>query len=185
MNNLFDKLTKHADFRAPILAILGILTFIFPELLQNGMVYIIAGYIILCGASGIVEAARNKAQPKAGAEYAGMVLSGLMVAFGVLTIGYYRYLVGFLPLFLGTLLAAEGIAYFVVALCGKAKLKPLLILMALLIGAGGVVAAIYSFGFGGIVGFSRIIGAMLLVSCAYELILFLTGRTIHEGGAAL
>lgn len=185
MQNLFEEFAKNSGFRALILAILGILTFIYPELIQNGMVYIIAIYVIICGVLGIKEIARNKTQSKSGISYVGVILFGLMIFLGALFMFYYRYIVGFLPLFLGAMMVVESVVYFVVALSSKKKMKPFLILISLALCGGGVVTTIYSFGFGGIVGLSHIIGVMLFVSCTYELALFLTGRKICERGVAL
>lgn len=170
MNNpLYERFFRYAFIRAAILAVMAVLTLVFPALLQNGMVYVIAGYVVLVGALGIFDAVRHPERGKSGIHYGCVALSGILIVFGILAIGYYRYLVGFLPLFLGGVMMAEGVLYFVAALCSKAAIKPLLIILSVFIFSGGMATIIFSFGFGGLTALSRITGVLLLLSGAYEL----------------
>lgn len=187
MNNLlYERFSKHAVIRAAILAVMAILTLVFPALLQTGMVYVIAGYAILVGALGILDAVWRPEGSKTSAHYGHIVLSGILIVFGIMVIVNSRYLMGFLPLFLGGVMMVEGILYFVIALCSKVTLKPLLVILAILIFLGGIVTGIFSFGFGGLVTLSRITGTLLLLSSLYELAVCLSrqktiGRLASSG----
>jgi hypothetical protein len=71
---------------------------------------------------------------------------------------------------------AESIVYFVTALCTKAAIRPLLIVLAVIIFIGGAACVIYTFGFGGLLTLSQIFGVLLLLSCVYELAVCLSRR---------
>lgn len=43
----FMEIAKYANLRAVLLGIMGVLSFLFPEFLTSGMVYVIAAYVIL------------------------------------------------------------------------------------------------------------------------------------------
>ncbi len=56
MNLIYcENVSKYAIFRAAILCIMSIATFVFPDFLLNGMVHVIAGYMVLNGALYIVD----------------------------------------------------------------------------------------------------------------------------------
>lgn len=176
MNSLFEKFTRYSIFRAAILCVMGIVTFFFPEFLLSGMVYVIAGYAILNGILSIADYfLREKAAPKA-INYVSLIFACLLIIFGILSIAYFRYLVSLLPVFLGVLMMIESIVYFVIALYEVTRTKPILIVLAVFIMIGGIVANIFTFGFGGVLTLSHIFGTLLLLSCAYELIVYLIHR---------
>lgn len=176
MISLFEIFTRYSIFRMAILFLMGAVTFLFPEFLLTGMVYVIAGYAILNGVLSIVHYfRREKAVPKA-ITCVNLIFACLLIVFGTLSIVYFRYLVSILPIFLGVLMMIESIVYFVIALYAFKWTKPLLIILAVFIMIGSIVANIFTFGFGSVLTLSQIFGALLLLSGAYELIVYLKHR---------
>ncbi len=173
---LVEKFAKYAVFRAALLAIMGIVTFLLPEFLLSGMVYVIAGYMILNGALGITDYFLRKNENGKTASFVNIAVACLLIVFGVLSVVYYRYVVGILPVFLGGLMMIESMVYFVIALFTSAKIKPLLIFLAVFIMIGGITSNIFTFGFGSIRTLSHIFGTLLLLSCAYELFVYIVHR---------
>jgi len=166
---LFEIFARFAMFRATLLAIMGIVTFFFPEFLLNKMVFVIAGYAILNGALGITDYFRHKNESQKTVHYVNIALACLLIILGTLSAVYYRYLVSILPVFLGGLMMAESIIYFVNALFSYTKAKPFLFLITVFIMIGGIASNVFTFGFGGIQTLSQIFGTLLLLSCVYEL----------------
>jgi uncharacterized membrane protein HdeD (DUF308 family) len=162
--------------RAVLLGIVGIATFLFPEFLLNGMVYVIAMYAILNGALSIADYFLHGRDDKKATSYVNIAIACLLIVFGNLSVIYYRYLVSILPVLLGGLMMIESIVYFVIALCPVTKTKLLLIILAVFIMIGGIVANIFTFGFGGVLTLSQIFGTLLLLSCVYELVVCLINR---------
>ncbi len=52
---LYEKFTKYEMLRTVLLGIMGIVTFLFPDFLLSGMVYVISGYMVLNGALSIAD----------------------------------------------------------------------------------------------------------------------------------
>lgn len=173
---LFEKFIKYAMLRAAFLGIMGIITFLFPEFLLNGMVYVIGGYVILNGALSIVGAVIHGRNDNKTTSYVNIVISCLLIICGMLSIVYHRYLISILPVFLGSLMMIEGIVYFIIALRLVTKTKLLLIFISVFIMIGGIASNIFTFGFGGLPILSQIFGTLLLLSCLYELIAYLVYR---------
>lgn len=177
MNLIYcENVSKYAIFRAAILCIMSIATFIFPDFLLNGMVYVIAGYMVLNGALCIADCFTHNKEAKTPINYVSFVLACLLIVLGIFFIAYYRYIVSILPVFLGALMIAESIVCFVTALCTKAVIRPLLIVLAVIIFIGGAASVIYTLGFGGLPTLSQIFGVLLLLSCIYELAVYLSRR---------
>ena len=176
MRLLSEKFARYSILRAAILFAIGAVTFLFPEFLLHGMVYVIAAYAILNGALGIADYFLGKKSSPGAAGYVSFVAACLLILFGILSVVYFRYLVSILPVFLGVLMMIESIVYFVIALYMNKGTKPVLIILAVSIMIGGIVANIFTFGFGGVTTLSHIFGTLLLLSCAYELTVYLTRR---------
>ncbi|GEM_PF-2809702 len=173
---LFEKFARFAMLRAALLAIMGIVTFLFPEFLLIGMVYAVAGYVILNGALGITDYFRHKNESQKTVHYVNIAVACLLIIFGILSVVYYRYLVSILPVFLGGLMMVESIVYFINALFPHTKAKPFLILLTVFIMIGGIASNVFTFGFGGIQTLSQIFGTLLLLSCGYELFIYIVHR---------
>ena len=60
----FRKIAKHANLRAILLGIMGAVSFLFPDFLISGMVYVIAAYAILNGLLGVMDFISNKGEEK-------------------------------------------------------------------------------------------------------------------------
>jgi uncharacterized membrane protein HdeD (DUF308 family) len=155
---------------------MGIVTFFFPEFLLSGMVYVIAGYAILNGTLSIADHFLNEEVASKAINYGNLIFACLFIIFGILSIVYFRYLVSILPVFLGVLIVIKGFVYFMIALHANTSTKPILIILAVSIMIGGIVANIFTFGFGGVLTLSHIFGTLLMLSCAYELIFYLIHR---------
>lgn len=173
---LFNKFAKFAMLRAVLLAILGIVTFLFPEFLLGGMVYVVAGYAIVNGAFGVTDFFQHKNESPKTVNYETIVIACLLIILGIISVVYYRHLVSILPVFLGGFMMVESIVYFANALFSDTKAKPFLILLAVFIMIGGIASNIFTFGFGGIRTLSQIFGTLLLLSCVYELFIYIVQR---------
>lgn len=179
LNLLFEKFTRYSILRAAILCVMGIVTFFSPEFLLSGMVYVIAGYAILNGALSVANYLLHEKVAHKAINCVSLIAACLLIIFGILSIVYFRYLVSILPVFLGVLMMIESIIYFVIALCAVTRTKPILIILAVFIMIGGIAVNIFTFGFGDVLALSQIFGTLLLLSCAYELIVYL----IHQKAA--
>ena len=169
----FMEIAKYANLRAVLLGIMGVLSFLFPEFLTSGMVYVIAAYVILNGLLGVMDFISNKGGEDKSIVYLNLIAAGLAVICGVSCIVYFRYLVNLLPVFLGTLLIIEGLVHLVAAVCSKTRFRSLLIVIALVIAFGGAATILFSFGFGGLLMLSRLFGNVLLLSSVSELLIHL------------
>ena len=172
----FRRFTRYAVLRAAVLGIMAIVSMAFPDFLKSGMVYVIAGYALL---NGVLCAVDCIVQRKDDRTVVSIVAAVPLIAFGILSAVYFRYMVGVLPVFLGVLMMIEGAIYFTAALFSP-RLKPLLIFLAVLIVTGGIVANIFAFGFGGLLTLSRIFGTIAALSCLYEVTVVLAGRNKTE-----
>lgn len=168
---LYEKFTKHAILRAVLLGVMGVATFFFPEFLLSGMVYVIAGYVILNSALSVVNYFIREKASKASINYLNLIIGCLLIIFGILTIIYFRRLVSILPVFLGVLMMIEGAAYFVIAMCASKIKRRILIALAVFILIGGGVVVLTTFG--SLMTLSQVFGVFLLLSCVYELVAYL------------
>ena len=98
------------------------------------------------------------------------------IIFGILCIVYFCYLISILPVFLGVLLMIESVMYFITAFCVKCKLKVLIVILSLLVGSGGVMLVIFTFGFGGLRPLVTIFSSLLFLSCITELLISSCGK---------
>lgn len=173
---LVEAFTRFAMLRAVLLAMMGAVTWLFPEFLLDGMVYVLTGYAMLNGVLGISDYFQYKSKrPKVMNEFK-LTVNGLFIAFSTISVVYYRYLVSILPVFLGGFMMVESIVYFVIAVSHNTKARLFLTFLAVLIMIGGIAAAIFTFGFGGIRTLSQIFGTLLLLSCAYEWLIYIVHR---------
>lgn len=175
LNLLFEKFAKYSAIRMAILFAMGVVTLLFPELLLLGMVYVIAWYTILCGVLSVAD--YFLPAPKA-VNYVSLIFACLLIVFGVLSIVYFRYLVSLLPVFLGVIMMIESIVYLLIARCAVTKIKSALFFIAVFIMIGSIVTNIFTFGFGGVLTLSHIFGTLLMLSCVYERLVYLTHRSM-------
>lgn len=158
--------------RAILLGVMAVLTFLFPEFLQIGMVYLISAYLIINGILIIIK--RYLSRSVNFSSYLNYFIAILLVVFGVLSIVYFRHIVSILPVFIGVLAILEGSVYLFIAYKIDKKFKSLLIIVAILLLLGGVAVNIFTFGFGDLLRLSRLTGVLLLLSLLYECIIFLS-----------
>lgn len=173
---LFKKFAKYALLRAVILGVVSIITFLFPKFLSRGMIYLAAAYMILASSLNISYYVTSKDTPKIPINYFNILLTGFMIVGGVFSIIYFPYLVSLLPVFLASLMIIESLVYFVVAICSQSKFKFFLTLISISIFIGSNVLIIFTFGFGGINGLSKIFGTLVLLSFLYELVAYLISK---------
>lgn len=174
----FRELAKGSVLRAVLLAMLGIVAFLFPDFLDRGMIYAVAAYAIFNGAIGIVNSFLRGEQQRIA--YLNIGLAVFAVIGGILSIVYFRYLSSIQPVFYGALLAIESIVYFAAVLKVKNKIKPIFIVVTLLVLCGGVALTLYSFGFGGLPGLSKMFGGLLLLSSVGELLIHLMEKADNQ-----
>ena len=171
----FRKISKGAALRAVFLCIIAVVTLLLPDFLNDGIIYAIAAYAILNGILGMMDFAfcEDRNSP---VDYFNLIAAGMAAICGIVCIVYDHYFVAALPIFLGLLLIIESMVYFVAALCAKRGLKGLLIILSVLIAAGGLALMLFTFGFGGIITLSRMFGGLMLLSCISELLVVLMDR---------
>lgn len=165
----FGKISRGAVLRAALLFIMGVVTLLLPDFLNNGIIYAIAAYAILNGILGMMDFALCK-EGNSPLDYFNLATAGMAAIFGIVCIVYHRYLVAALPVFLGLLLIIESVIYFVAALCAKRTIKGLLLILSVFISIGGLALVLFTFGFGGTVTLSRMFGSLMLFSCICELL---------------
>lgn len=176
----FKKMARWSGLRAALLVAMGFVTLLFPEFLKGNIIYAVAAYAILNGVLGIVDFLSGRGKEEKHIAYLTLFVMLAAIVFGILSIVYFRYLISILPVFLGVLLLVESIMYFIAALCVKCKLKKLIIILSLLVGAGGVVLVIFTFGFGGLLPLVKIFSGLLFLSCITELLIRLTYKNINN-----
>lgn len=170
MKLLYEKFAKFAMLRAVVFGVMGVVTLLYPQFLQGTVFYIVVGYVFLCGIWSIADYFLSGKEVKAPFRYGSLAAAVLMIAFGMLSIIYGRYLVHVAPLYLGGLMLVNGFIYFVTALCPKARMQWLLTLLSLFVLLGGSAIVIFTFGFEIVLTLAQVSGITLLLSCAYELV---------------
>ena len=185
LSKQFNEISNCAMLRAGILAVMAAITFLYSSFLTGGMVYAVAAYAILNGIMGSMRYLRNKGNEEKRSFNLHLFISSLSILFGILCIIYFRYAVGILPVFLGTLLIAEAVVHFMAILNVKSKLKPVIIIFSTLEAVGGISLIIFTFGFGEIKVLSQMFGSLLALSCVEELLIHLSRQQIikNTGGA--
>ncbi|MGO1042340.1 hypothetical protein ACTPEO_06360 [Clostridioides difficile] len=170
---LYKRFTKHAILRAVFLGGMGIALLIFPEFLLGGMFYVIVGYMILYGVLRIMDfILKNGAKHLF--NYGSLIIAILLIVFGLHSIAFSRYLIHISPVYLGSLLLIEAVVYFVITLCVTIFWqKIILIILASIAFLGGIAVIIFTFGFGGILGLTRVSGFASLFSCLYTITAYL------------
>lgn len=181
----FRKIARWSIFRAALLGTMGIVILLFPEFSGGGIIYAVSAYAILNGALGIIDFLSSKSNEEKLIAYLNLFVTIVVIALGLLCIVYFRYLVSILPVFLGVLLLAESIVYFIAALCMKSKLKGLLVILSLLVAAGGIILVVFSFGFGGVLSLAKIFSSLLFLSCVIELLFGLTYKNVSNNGGTI
>lgn len=181
MNFLFEKLAKFAMLRAAVFGGMGIVTLLFPQFLRGAVFYAVVGYVLLCGIFGIADYFLCGKDIKAPFRYGTLAAAALMLAFGIFSIVYGRYLVHVAPLYLGGLMLVNGFVYFMAALCAKTRMQWLLTILSMLVLVGSGAIFIFTFGFEIVLTTSQASGIVLLLSCAYELAACLIYRKSNHG----
>lgn len=183
MKSLFyERFAKYAILRTIFLGGMGMALLLYPEFLLNGMFYAIVGYVLLDGALRIVDFVREK-ESKSLLSYGSLALAILLFLVGFHSIAYARYLIQVSPVYLGTLLLFESIAYFIVAMCAaKSWQKTILAILSVMAFLGGLAVFIFTFGFGigGIPELIYISGVASLISCAYVLVSYIIYRKTKD-----
>lgn len=154
--------------RALLLGAMGVITSVYPTFLLQAMTYVLAGYLLFNGllcVIGSLNGRRSSAAPPF------LIIGCPLLIFGVLSVSCFRYLVSILPVFLGLLVLAEGIVYLAVSICTESRYRTLPIVISLIIIAGGPVVILITFG--GLLTLSRIFAILLLLSCIFELTVWL------------
>ncbi len=141
----------------------------FPGFLQGGIIYAVAAYVLLNGVSGILDLLSGGR--KEHMAYGSLFVAIAAILLGVLSMAYVRYLISVLPIYLGALLMVEGGLYWMAAMCAKSKWKAPFVMLSLLVAGGGATLVIFAFGFGGLRPLASIFGALLVLSCATELLI--------------
>lgn len=181
----FKKIARWSGLRAALLGAMGLVTLLFTEFLGGGIIYAVAAYAILNGVLGIVDFFSGRDKEEKHIAYLNLFVMLAVIIFGILSIVYFRYLISILPVFLGGLLLFESVVYFVAALCVKRRLKALIIILSLLVGAGGVILVIFTFGFGGLPPLVKILSSLLFLSCITELLIGLTYKKVNCNGGTI
>ncbi|MDF2892744.1 MAG: hypothetical protein K0R80_3111 [Clostridia bacterium] len=183
MNSLFEKYKRYSIFRAAIVCIIGTVLFFFPEFLLSDIVYIISGYTIFNGILSIADYFFREKTPLGAVDYARLIFVCLLIIFGILLIVCFRYHVSILPVYWDVLMMIESIVYFVIVLCADVSTKPILIILTEFILIGGLIANIFTFGFGGVLMLLQIFGTLLLLWFANELIFCLIYQGLSSNNA--
>ena len=181
----FKKIARWSGLRAALLVAMGFVTLLFPEFLKGSIIYAVAAYAILNGVLGIVDFLSGRSKEEKHIANLNLFVMSAVIIFGILSIVYFRYLISILPVLLGGLLLAESVVYFIAALCVKCKLKALIVILFLFIGAGGVILVIFTFGFGGLLPLVKIFSSLLFLSCIMELLIGLTYKNINNNGGTV
>lgn len=181
----FKKIARWSGLRAALLGAMGVVTLLFTDFLKGGIIYAVAAYVILNGVLGIVDFLSGRGKEEKHIAYLNLFVTIVIIVLGILSIVYFRYLVSILPVFLGVLLLAESIVYFIAALCMKSKLKALLVILSLLVAAGGIILVVFTFGFGGVLSLAKIFSSLLFLSCVIELLFGLTYKNINNNGGTV
>lgn len=181
----FRKIARWSVFRAALLGVMGIATLLSPEFLKGGIIYAVAAYIILNGAMGIIDFISGRGKEEKHIAYLNLLGAAAAILFGILGIVYFRYLISILPVLLGALLLIESGVYFIAALCAECKLKALLIILSLLVAAGGVILVVFTFGFGGLLPLAKIFSTLLFLSCVIELLIGLIYKNTKNNGGTI
>lgn len=155
--------------RTFLLGATGVITLAYPEFLLGPVVYALAAYAMLSGALRIFRALNAAYEKHSQTGDLSLPVGCLLLLFGLLSILYHRRLVSGLPVYLGALALAQGAAYLVVARLASKILRKLLALLALCVGAGGIVVVCLTFG--SLQTLSRVYGSLMLAACGYELLL--------------
>ncbi|MDE6739483.1 MAG: hypothetical protein K2K07_10350 [Lachnospiraceae bacterium] len=172
----FKKIARWSGLRAVLLGTMWLITFLFPEFLKGGIIYAVAAYAIFNGVLGIVDFLSGRGKEETHIVNLNLLVMLAEIIFGILCIVYFRYLISILPVFLGVLLMIESVMYFIAAFCVKCKLKVLIVILSLLVGAGGVMLVIFTFGFGGLRPLVKIFSSLLFLSCITELLISSCGK---------
>ena len=172
----FKKIARWSGLRAVLLGTMGLITFLFPEFLKGGIIYAVAAYAIFNGVLGIVDFLSSRGKEETHIANLTLFVMLAEIIFGILCIVYFRYLISILPVFLGVLRMIESVMYFIAAFCVKCKLKVLIVILSLLVGAGGVMLVIFTFGFGGLRPLVKIFSSLLFLSCITELLISSCGK---------
>ena len=173
---LAEGFAKRANLRAVLLGTMGIIALLFSDFLQSGMIRAIAVYMILNGCLAVRDWFAGGTDKK--------VACGLMTAAtiicGILCIAYHHYLTTMQPVFYGAVLMVEGSICFVTATGTKGLNRALLTVLSLIVAVGGLALIVFTFGFGGLPTLSRMLGALLLVSCVCEAMVYCSRRRMGK-----
>lgn len=179
MRAVFDNLSRHALLRTFVYLVFGVALLAFPQLVIQVIVYLLAAYVIVLGCINIYNFICCRSWGSLGYD---LVSGILMVVLGLLMILFSRQVAGILPLFLGVLLIIGGLSGLIQSiaygrLAGHASV--LLILLNLLVVAGGVLVVLNPFG--SAVLLLQIYGGVTIVLAAGEVISFFNYRGLSRG----
>lgn len=154
--------------------IMGMLLFALPSFVLNGAFYGVAGYLVLAGIFGIADCLPRKIK-KNPLDYACIVISPILILFGIHSLVFTRYLVNVSPLYLGALLLIEGVYYLIVAVCATGLLRSVLMILSVTVFLSGAGVVVFTLGFGvdGLSGLACVSGISAILSCMYALIAYL------------
>ncbi|MDL2327994.1 DUF308 domain-containing protein [Ruminococcaceae bacterium OttesenSCG-928-A11] len=178
MRNLFEKLARYALLRGVLYIALGVLMLIAPEPVMQVIVYVLAGYAITMGIINIVAGLRDQTAGALGFDF---VSGAMLIVLGVVMIIFTRGILSVLPIFLGVMLVIAGIARLAEAVGGGPQMgasRILLIVLAVLIAAGGIVIIVNPFTSAVIL--FQVFGALVVMQGVGEVISYFTFKRIGK-----
>lgn len=170
MRNLLDQLTGQSLLRTVLLGVLGLLLVLIPGTLINIIVFIVGAVIIVAGVLCLYKHVRAD-----GWSFGNLQawFGPLLIVGGILLMIFARPLLAILPIFLGLVLVAGGAYYLYTALRSENRNWVQIIIGALAVIVGLVIV------FNPLDTLDtllRIVGAVLLAACAYELFSYFRGQ---------
>ncbi len=101
MKDRYRILSHHAFIKGILFLIFGLLLLLWPSLVLNGFVYVLAGGLILLGIPGVLQYFQNGKEEE---KLMPLLLGLLLIAAGVVAFFFMKQIIGSLPTFLGMLL---------------------------------------------------------------------------------
>lgn len=168
---LRNRFLRHSMPRIFFFGMMGATLFVHPSFIVNGAFYAVAGYLLFVSVFGIVDRIRIKGR-KSRRDYAGIIVSAVLLLFVANSLVFARYLAHLAPLCLGAFLMLEGLYYFSVSLYGpEGWQRGILAVLSILVFLSGMSVVLFTLGFGvhGLLGLSAVSGIASGLSCAYAL----------------
>lgn len=175
---LCKRFIKFSIPRILFFGVMGIVLLALPSFVLNGAFYAVVGYLVLAGIFCIVDCSRRK-DKKNLLDFASIIISAILILFGINSLVFTRYLVNVSPLYFGALLLIEGMYYLIVAICGAGALQRIVLtILSIIVFLSGAGVVVFTLGFGvdGLSGLAGISGVSSILSCAYALLAYLFSR---------